>query len=109
MAATLTRRSGTYDALTDTTTGAATTDYAVYVTPPQPIATREVDGTAILRTDLVVFIAAKDLDEGALAIIVAPSIKTDVLTVQSHPYRIVQSKPYSGGSQVAVYELTIRR
>lgn len=91
-----------YDPALGEDLSATPTTYSIKVAPPENYKFYEADGTAIRRTDLKTYIAAKDLA-------VVPDSQTDTLTFNSVVYKIVSVKAHQSGDQIALWELQLRK
>jgi hypothetical protein len=91
-----------YDPALGEDLAAAPTTYSIKVAPPENYKSHEIDGTAVRRTDLKTYVAAKDLA-------VVPDSQTDTLTFNSVVYKIVSVKGHQSGDQIALWELQLRK
>ena len=76
--------------------------YSVKTTPPERYAISEIDNSTILKTDLRVFIAAKDLA-------VVPSSKSDTINLAGVVYNVIKVQAINSSADVVcLWELQLR-
>lgn len=102
----LTRTVTTYDETTDTETQASQT-IQIVTSPPLPFELREVDEKNILRTDLQLYVPAKDLDDNGFD----PRPDTNVRVIASSKgrnYEVRYAEVFDSGDQTALWRLQLR-
>lgn len=89
------------DPVTGETFPAAIQPFSVKTTPPENYKLHEIDGTAIQKSDLRLYIAAKD-------IAISPSPRTDTLNLGGLVLNIIKVSPHYSGDQVCLWEMQVR-
>ena len=77
------------------------TSYPIAVTPPEGFKRQEIDGSAVQKTDLRCYIAAKD-------VAVVPTPRTDTLTLGGTVYNIIRVQTIYSGNLPCLFELQLR-
>ena len=106
-AVTITRKEGDYDPATDQD-ATTTTTIAINISPPAPFKQEQVDGSAILSSDLMCYVSASDLDDESFDVTLGTNV-TLSLEYDGKEYAIVAIKEMRSGDQVAAYELQLRK
>lgn len=90
-----------YNPASGTVSGGSTTNHSVKVTPPEPYASRYIDGDLVRTGDARVYIAAE-----SLAFTPAEGQK---LTIDAATWKVVRVNAIYTGESIALWEAQVRR
>lgn len=107
-AATLRKRSATFNPLTNAESSVTETSWTVKASPPSPYSARKIDGTVIREGDASCLLATYALDQEGITLPGGP-VTNYYLDFGSDVWTVVSINHLRSGDQSAAVELQLRR